>query len=236
VPTLSIVDKIAYTRYNIIAITEKEIEQMKKAFLFFIAICLLVGLAACTNENSKDAEGKSEPEASSQAVSDESSEAITDESDDDTSVESNDASDDISDIVSDEASDEVSDDEPEKDEVVEALVGVWKRIGTEVEGDINDGGNCTITITGTSRDDLKISYDDKDFPDTRFSDKNVEIITIDPDESGQEGLWYAVVDYTGQFDTTYDFTITEEGKLEFCNNFEFDGIPMCAFEIFEKTE
>lgn len=207
---------------------------MKKAFLFIITICLLIALVACAEDkdNTVSTESKAESEAVSQTISDESDGSVTDESGDDTSVESNDASD----IVSDETSDDVSDDEPQKDEIVEALVGIWKRIGTEVEGDIDDGGNCTITITGTSRDDLKISYDDKDFPDTRFSDKNVTIITLDADEGGQDGLWYAVVDYTGQFETTYDFTITEEGKLEFCNNFEVDGIPMCAFEIFEKTE
>lgn len=117
---------------------------------------------------------------------------------------------------------------------INMLIGTWKRVSTEVEGDVNDGGNCTITITGTSRDDLKISYNDKDFPETAFSDKPVTVIDRDPEGDLPGGSWYAVVDYVGVFDTYYDFTVLENGQLQLCNSFKVDGAPAVAFELFEK--
>ena len=114
---------------------------------------------------------------------------------------------------------------------VSAIVGTWKRVATEVEGDVNDGGDCTLTVTGTSLDDLKVSYSDKEFPDNAFSDKAATVTEVDT-EIG----WRVIIDHVGKFETTYDFEITEDGKLWLANNFEIDGAPMVAYEIFEKAE
>lgn len=194
------------------------------------ALFLLASFAACTDEN-----GAVSSEA--EAIS---SEAIAESSESETSTPDSESSE--ADVESSTPADESSENsesskaesEEPKTEAFDAslLVGTWKRIATEVEGDANDGGNCTITVTGTSKDDLMISYFDKDFPETKFSEKPITIVESDlPEES-----WHAVVDYVGAYDTKYDFEIAEDGTLLFYNNFEIDGAPMVSVEIFEKAE
>ena len=207
---------------------------MKKALIFILLTCLVASLAACgggESENSSKAEPvSSESPAESSAVSEpisESESSVADESSEIVGEESEN--------VSEPEASEPEASEPEEFDVG-TLIGSWKRIGVEVEGDVNDGGNCTITITGTSKDDLKISYDDKDFTDNSFSDKTVTIVDSGSDTDLSEGEWYAVIDHVGPFETTYDFEIAEDGTLVFYNNFEIDGAPAISVEIFEKAE
>lgn len=213
---------------------------MKKVFVFIISACLLATLTACVGGeggNSSDAESVlSEISAESSQVQ-ESSQS-TEESLEASELESSavaDESEAESSESSDNESSESSDAEAEAFNIA-LLIGTWKRVATEVEGETGDGGRCTLTISGTSKDDLKISYNDKDFPNTKFSNKPVNIVDSATDSELAEGEWYAVVDYVGAYDTTYEFELSEDGKLALCNSFEIDGAPAVSFEIFEKTE
>ncbi|MBQ3231260.1 MAG: hypothetical protein IJB49_09635 [Clostridia bacterium] len=221
---------------------------MKKVFVFIISACLLATLTACVGGeggNSSDAESvsseisaeSSQVQESSQSTEEslEASELESSAVADDSEAESSESSDNESSESGDNESSESSDAEAEAFDIA-ALIGTWKRVATEVEGETGDGGRCTLTISGTSKDDLKISYNDKDFPNTKFSNKPVNIVDSATDSELAEGEWYAVVDYVGAYDTTYEFELSEDGKLALCNSFEIDGAPAVSFEIFEKTE
>lgn len=202
---------------------------MKKALIFLLTLCLLVSFAACAgggDESSAVSTGSSEASSESSEVSAESSDASSDASNESSDL-SSEASDESSDASSgdDESSDESTDVEGFD---VSELVGTWKRVSTEAEGDVNGGGSCTITIAGTCRDDLTISYKDNDFPETAFGNKPLAIV----EDSGD---WYAVVGYVGAYDTTYDLSIAEDGRLIFSSNFEIDGAPAGSIETFVRS-
>ena len=206
---------------------------MKKAFIFIALACLVMSFVACS-----DGEGveSSEVGGASSKVVNESSEisvAVSESESstaDEESVES--TVDESSEDMVDESSEDMIDESSEAEGFdVSAIIGTWKRVATEVEGDVNDGGDCTLTVTGTGLDDLKVSYSDKEFPDNAFSDKAATVTEVDT-EIG----WRVIIDHVGKFETTYDFEITEDGKLWLANNFEIDGAPMVAYEIFEKAE
>ena len=213
---------------------------MKKVFVFIISACLLATLTACVGGeggNSSDAESVLSEISSESSQVQESSQS-TEESLEASESESSavaDQSEAESSESDDNESSESSDAEAEAFDIA-LLIGTWKRVATEVEGETGDGGRCTLTISGTSKDDLKISYNDKDFPNTKFSNKSVNIVDSATDSELAEGEWYAVVDYVGAYDTTYEFELSEDGKLALCNSFEIDGAPAVSFEIFEKTE
>ena len=198
---------------------------MKKAFIFIALACLVMSFVACS-----DGEGVESSEvgaASSKAVneSSETSVAVSES-------ESSTADEESVESTVDESSEDMVDESSEAEGFdVSAIIGTWKRVATEVEGDVNDGGDCTLTVTGTGLDDLKVSYSDKEFPENAFSDKAATVTEVDT-EIG----WRVIIDHVGKFETTYDFEITEDGKLWLANNFEIDGAPMVAYEIFEKAE
>ncbi len=208
---------------------------MKKALIIILMLGLLTSLFACTGGSDKEL---SESSVSSE-ISDESSEVSADASDTESSTADDESGNntELSESTDTESSEGAGDESSEAEGIdVNLLVGTWKRVATEAEGDLNDGGDCTITITGTSKDDLKVSYYDKAFPDTRFSDKSVTVIDRDSDGELPAGVWYAVIDHVGVFDTHYDFTVLENGQLQLCNSFEIDGAPAASYEIFEKAE
>ena len=198
---------------------------MKKAFIFIALACLVMSFVACS-----DGEGveSSEVGAASSKVVNESSETSVAVSESESST----ADEESVESTVDESSEDIVDESSEAEGFdVSAIVGTWKRVATEVEGDVNDGGDCTLTVAGTGLDDLKVSYSDKEFPETAFSDKAATVTEVDT-EIG----WRVIIDHVGKFETTYDFEITEDGKLWLANNFEIDGAPMVAYEIFEKAE
>jgi hypothetical protein len=198
---------------------------MKKAFIFIALACLVMSFVACS-----DGEGveSSEVGAASSKVVNESSETSVAVSESESST----ADEESVESAVDESSEDMIDESSEAEGFdVSAIVGTWKRVATEVEGDVNDGGDCTLTVTGTGLGDLKVSYSDKEFPENAFSDKAATVTEVDT-EIG----WRVIIDHVGKFETTYDFEITEDGKLWLANNFEIDGAPMVAYEIFEKAE
>ena len=198
---------------------------MKKAFIFIALACLVMSFVACS-----DGEG-----VESSEVGGASSEAVNESSEISVAVsesESSTADEESVESTVDESSEDMIDESSEAEGFdVSVIVGTWKRVATEVEGYVNDGGDCTLTVTGTGLDDLKVSYSDKEFPENAFSDKAATVTEVDT-EIG----WRVIIDHVGKFETTYDFEITEDGKLWLANNFEIDGAPMVAYEIFEKAE
>lgn len=192
---------------------------MKKAFIFIALVCLIMSFVACGGGEDVSESGESSIESTVESnVASEAESSVADEE----SVESSD----------NESSEDVINESSEAESFdVSVIVGTWKRVATEVEGDTNDGGDCTLTITGTSKDDLKVSYSDKEFPDNAFSDKAATVTEVDT-ELG----WRVMIDHVGKHETTYDFEIDSDGKLWLANNFDIDGAPMVAYEIFEKAE
>ena len=198
---------------------------MKKAFIFIALACLVMSFVACSDGESVES---SDIDAASSKVVNESSEISVAVSESESST----ADEESIESTVDESSEDMIDESSEAEGFdVSAIVGTWKRVATEVEGDVNDGGDCTLTVTGTGLDDLKVSYSDKEFPDNAFSDKAATVTEVDT-EIG----WRVIIDHVGKFETTYDFEIKEDGKLWLANNFEIDGAPMVAYEIFEKAE
>ena len=198
---------------------------MKKAFIFIALACLVMSFVACSDGESVES---SDIDAASSKVVNESSEISVAVSESESST----ADEESVESTVDESSEDMVDESSEAEGFdVSAIVGTWKRVATEVEGDVNDGGDCTLTVTGTGLDDLKVSYSDKEFPDNAFSDKAATVTEVDT-EIG----WRVIIDHVGMFETTYDFEIDSDGKLWLANNFEIDGAPMVAYEIFEKAE
>ena len=117
------------------------------------------------------------------------------------------------------------------------LVGTWERILTEVEGYVNEtpAGQVIITITGTGEADLQITYKDKEFPDSNYSQKAMTIVP-GGDNMGFSGAeWIAEVDHVGNYGTTYALAIVD-GQLVIRNYFEVDGAPGVSYETFQRVD
>ena len=114
------------------------------------------------------------------------------------------------------------------------MVGTWKRIRTEVQGDINSGGDCTIIIEGTGEDSLTISFTDNNLPDFNFSTKALTVVAEEMYTSCGNNQWLADIDHVGLFGTTYRITLLVDGILLLQNNFYFDGTPMVSYEFFVR--
>ena len=212
---------------------------MKKIILLFLSLFVLISCVACDGGEEASGEAVESSVESSEISEDEKSEVV---SESESEVESEAVSESESSEVTEESnveSEAVSETESQPESNVPApldLVGTWKRVSTEVEGDVNDGGNCTIIISGTTEADLTVSYNDKDFPDTAYSDKALTITPESEDVGFGNGEWYAVVEYVGAYETSYRLILFEDGSLVLENSFMIDGMPMASFETFERAE
>ena len=119
------------------------------------------------------------------------------------------------------------------------LIGKWDRIKTMTEGDETetDPNTCIIEINGTSKDDMKLSYTDKAFPQSNYSNKklNFSLGALPVYTNCGNDVWYADVNYVGEFDTTYAITLLEDGTLLLQNYFTVDGAPMVSYEWFRHV-
>ena len=117
------------------------------------------------------------------------------------------------------------------------LVGTWERIMTEVEGDGNEtpAGQVIITITGTGEADLQITYKDKEFPDSNYSQKAMTIVPDGDNMGFGDAAWIAEVDHVGNYGTTYALAIVD-GQLVIRNYFEVDGAPGVSYETFRRVD
>ena len=116
-----------------------------------------------------------------------------------------------------------------------ALAATWVRTGTEAEGDVNTGGNCTVVITAADDGTYRITYTDQDFPESNYADKAVQIL----DQSLYEGCgndrWMGTVDHVSQPNITHALTIRDNCMLIIQNSFSIDGMPMVSYEYFTRT-
>ncbi len=211
---------------------------MKKVLILLLALITVFCAAACTDEtNPTDVSVKpNESETVSTPENTDKSESVSENASENAS----------SDVSEDESHDHSHGSVPPSDnsesstpstKIPEpmALVGTWKRISTEVEGDINDGGDCTIIITGTNEENLKITYTDKNHPDTNYSDKELILSEQKYFPEYGNGEWVACVYHFGPNDTTYCLAIFEDGKLKLRNDFVVDGALCYSYEIFERA-
>lgn len=209
---------------------------MKKLILLFLSLFVLISCVACDGgeEASSEAAESSvaseaeKSEAASESVSEIESEVVSESESSEVNEDSN---------VESESESESEESQPESNVPAPLdMVGTWKRVSTEVEGYVNDGGNCTIIISGTTEDDLTVSYNDKEFPNTAYSDKALTITPEGEDVGFGNGQWYADVEYVGAFETRYRLILFEDGSLVLENFFMVDGAPMMSLETFEKAE
>lgn len=208
---------------------------MKKFLILSLALITIFCAVACTNETKPtDVSGK--PDSSAVVSTPDKSDAVSENASENAS----------SDVSEDESHDhshisippsDNSDTSAPSSKIPEpmALVGTWKRVSTEVEGDINDGGDCTIVITGTNEENLKISYTNKEFPNTNYSDKEIILSEQKYFPEYGNGEWVACVNHFGPNDTTYCLAIFEDGKLKLRNDFVVDGALCYSYEIFERA-
>ena len=118
------------------------------------------------------------------------------------------------------------------------MVGTWKRVRTEFEGyeEEDTSGNCTIVITGETRDTLTISYTDRESSQSDYQNKALKV------EQGElywgcgNSLWLAEVDHVGPWDTTYTVTLLEDGTLLLQNYWELDGAPAVSYSEFCRAD
>ena len=119
------------------------------------------------------------------------------------------------------------------------MVGKWERTHTMVEGDAveSEPNICNIEISGESKNNLKISYNSKEFTQNSYSNKNL-IFSLGAlpiyTDCGND-VWYAKVDHKGKDDTAYSITLLEDGNLLLQNYFTVDGAPMVSYEWFKHV-
>lgn len=119
------------------------------------------------------------------------------------------------------------------------LVGKWDRIKTMVEGyEVETEPNtCIVEIAGDSKDNLKISYTEKqEFSNVTYSDKDLifSLGALPGYTNCGNDVWYADIDYVGEYNTTYAITLLEDGTLLLQNYFTVDGAPMVSYEWFKR--
>ena len=116
-----------------------------------------------------------------------------------------------------------------------ALAATWVRTGTEVEGDVQSGGDCTVVITAAGDGTYRITYTDRDFPDSNYSDKTVQILEQPLYEGCGNDRWMATIDHVSQPNITHALTIRDDCTLIIQNSFSFDGMPMVSYEYFTRV-
>ena len=116
------------------------------------------------------------------------------------------------------------------------MVGRWERIQTEVDGSVEEtpAGQVTITITGATEAELKITYTNQEFPENSYKNKAMSIVT-DGDTMGfGHTKWIAQVEHVGSFGQTFALAIVED-MLVLRNDFVVDGAPGVSYETFRAV-
>ena len=120
----------------------------------------------------------------------------------------------------------------------EELVGTWERYEGEFEGMVNpsEPGTCTIVIQGSDRDNLTISYTDKESPKKNYKNKALAVSEGELHSGCGNSVWLADVDHVGPYDTTYAITGLEDGTLLLQNYWLMDGAPSVSYEWFRRVD
>ena len=214
---------------------------MKRLMLLLLAVSTVLCMSACIGETTpsdvsvKPDESSAVSDSVSSDVSKAESDAIAENSSENVSSET--VSDEASDDHSHNHGDEASSQKPEENPTAPIkMVGTWKRVSVETEGDVNGGGNCTVVITGTSESNLKISYTDKNFPSENYSDKTIDLTEQKYFELFGNGDWCGVVNHFGPNDTTYCLALFEGDVLKIKSFFELDGTLASSIQVFERVK
>lgn len=112
------------------------------------------------------------------------------------------------------------------------LAGTWKQTHNEVEGDKTENTNGTITITGDPQSGMTVSFQDRAFPDTNYSDKALTVTEGELFPDCGNSVWYATAQDTGKY--SYAMTILEDGSLLVQTGFDFDGQPMVSYQWYAR--
>lgn len=116
------------------------------------------------------------------------------------------------------------------------MVGTWALRWTEVEGDRVEAppGSCAVTVTTDGMGFFWISYENKDFPEENFTDRELLITSgqLYPDCSNSE--WYAQVNETGEAVIHHAVTVQADGTLLMQFSWEMDGMPMVSYGWYQK--
>ena len=130
--------------------------------------------------------------------------------------------------------------EPETEPVTEPsgpqvmdLVGTWKRTHTEVEGYREENTKATITISGTSEEDLIITFKDKEFERFNFKEKALTYCEGELYTDCGNAVWYMEVVSDGE--GSYFVTLLEDGSVLLRNLFLVDGAPMVSHQWFARN-
>lgn len=116
-------------------------------------------------------------------------------------------------------------------------LGRWERVCTEFEGYQEDSepGICFIEITGTSVEDLRISYTDGEFPDNNYYDKPLHVSQGELYYNCGNPIWAAEVDHVGSYGTTYRLTVLRDGTLLVQNYWLMDGAPTVSYAWYRRV-
>lgn len=115
------------------------------------------------------------------------------------------------------------------------MVGVWKRVSVELDGKKKDAGDCTIAITGTNEEDMRINYTDKATPDLNYSAKSLTVADQSAFPLFGNGVWVAAVEHIGPNDTTYCLALFDENTLKLQSYAIIDNKPVMGYEVFERV-
>jgi hypothetical protein len=106
----------------------------------------------------------------------------------------------------------------------------------EDDWDYSRAGTSTSTVTADPSDRLYMSFRDETLPDFGFTNRE---LSIEPGEiytgCGND-KWYARVDHTGPFGTTYKVTVLDDGTLILQQFWYVDGCPMVSYAWYTRAE
>ena len=116
------------------------------------------------------------------------------------------------------------------------LIGTWELAWTEVEGDRNEvaSGVCTVKITMDDMGSFRITYQDRDFPDWNFTDRELLLILGELYPGCGNDQWLGEVSEEPGDTSQYALTLLEDGTLLLQTYWEMDGMPMVSYGWYRR--
>lgn len=117
------------------------------------------------------------------------------------------------------------------------MAGTWERVWSEVEGDRTEAapGSCTVLIETDGTGFFWISYNDRDFPETNFTDCELIIVPGELYPGCGNDQWIAEVHNPGDDSGSYALTLLPDGSLLMQFSWYMDGIPMVSYSGYQKA-
>lgn len=117
------------------------------------------------------------------------------------------------------------------------MVGTWKLKWTEAEGDRTEleDSTCTLQIETDGSGVCWISYEDSEFPDTNFKDKELLITTGELYSGCGNDQWFATVYQTSEDPIGHAVTLLADDTLLMQHSWEMDGMPMTSYGWYQRV-